>query len=90
MSGTWKYDEPEVENVTLGCSPSVTFSADGRPISMSYEQLCVIFCHMANYNYQGETVNEYHLPSKNAHSPNYCSWLAVGVNYSANFFTKLH
>ena len=26
------------------------------------------------------------MPSKNAHSPNYCSWLAVCVNYSANFF----
>ena len=31
-------------------------------------------------------VNEYRLPSKNAHSPNYCSWLAVCVNYSANFY----
>ena len=30
VSGTWKYDEPKVENVTRGCSPSVTFSTDGR------------------------------------------------------------
>jgi len=30
-------------------------------------------------------VNEYRLPSKNAHSLNYCLWLAVCVNYSANF-----
>jgi len=34
-------------------------------------------------------MNEYHLPSKNAHSPNYCSWLAVCVNYSANFCCKI-
>jgi len=27
--------------------------------------------------------------SKNAHSPNYCSWLAVCVNYSANFYCKI-
>ena len=40
MSGTWKYDEPEVENVTLGLRPRVTFSTEGRPISMSHERLC--------------------------------------------------
>ena len=34
-------------------------------------------------------MNEYCLPSKNAHSPNYCSWLAVCVNYSANFYCKI-
>ena len=34
-------------------------------------------------------VNEYCLPSNNAHSPNYCSWLAVFVNYSANFYCKI-
>jgi len=34
-------------------------------------------------------VNEYRLPSKNAHSPNYCSWLAICVNYSANFYCKI-
>ena len=26
---------------------------------------------------------------KNAHSPNYCLWLAVCVNYSANFYCKI-
>ena len=31
----------------------------------------------------------YRLPSKNAHSPNYCSWLAVCVNYSGNFYCKI-
>jgi len=34
-------------------------------------------------------VNEYRLPSENAHSPNYSSWLAVCVNYSANFYCKI-
>ena len=34
-------------------------------------------------------VNEYRLPSKNAHSPDYCSWLVVCVNYSANFYCKI-
>jgi len=29
------------------------------------------------------------LQSKNAHSPNYCSWLAVCVNYSVNFYCKI-
>jgi len=27
--------------------------------------------------------------TKNAHSPNYCSWLAVCVNYSANSYCKI-
>jgi len=38
---------------------------------------------------QWRNVNEYRLPSKNAHSPNYCSWLAVCVNYSGNFYCKI-
>jgi len=38
---------------------------------------------------QWRNVNEYRLPSKNAHSSNYCSWLAVCVNYSANFYCKI-
>jgi len=38
----WKYDEPEVENVTRGRSPSVTFSTERRHISISHERLCVI------------------------------------------------
>jgi len=46
VSGTWKYDEPKVENVTRGRSPSVTFSAEGRPISMSHERLCVIWVYI--------------------------------------------
>jgi len=49
---------------------------------LSYSQL------QESLNYSGlqwQNVNEYRLPSKNAHSPNYYSWLAVCVNYSANF-----
>jgi len=38
---------------------------------------------------QWRNVNEYRLPFKNVHSPNYCSWLAVCVNYSANFYCKM-
>jgi len=38
---------------------------------------------------QWPNVNEHRLPSKNAHSPNYCSSLAVCVNYSANFYCKI-
>ena len=38
---------------------------------------------------QWQNVHEYRLPSKNAHSPNCCSWLAVCVNYSANFYCKI-
>jgi len=38
---------------------------------------------------QWRNVIKYRLPSKNAHSPNYCSWLAVCVNYSANFYCKI-
>jgi len=50
VSGIWKYNEPEVENVTRGRSPSVTFLTEGRPIFMSYERMCVIFFYrMANY-----------------------------------------
>jgi len=50
VSGIWKYNEPEVENVTRGHSLSVTFSTEGRPIFMSHERMCVIFFYrMANY-----------------------------------------
>jgi len=38
---------------------------------------------------QWRNVNEYRLPSKNAHCPNYCSWLAVCDNYSVNFYCKI-
>jgi len=88
VSGTWK------------CSPSVTFSTEGRPISMSHERPCVI-CFVVwpatkilNYKWltlplQWRNVNEYRLPSKNAHCPNYCSWLAVCDNYSVNFYCKI-
>ena len=38
---------------------------------------------------QWRNVNEYRLPSKYVHSPTYCSWLAICVNYSANFYCKI-
>jgi len=37
MSVTFRYDEPEVENVTQGCSPSPTFSTEVHRIWMSHE-----------------------------------------------------
>ena len=39
-----------------------------------------------------ETVakREYRLPSKNAHRPNYCSWLAVCVSAISIFTAKSH
>jgi len=53
--------------------------------------VCHMFCRMANYSLQlpWRNVNEYRLPCKNARSPNYCSWLAVCVNYSANFYSNI-
>ena len=39
---TLKYDEPEVENVARGRSPSATFSTVGHHISMSHERPCLI------------------------------------------------
>jgi len=62
----------------------------------AHERLCVI-CFVVwpttiILNYKWLTVanvNEYRLPFKNAHSPNYCSWLAVCVDYSATFYFKI-
>jgi len=51
--------------------------------------VCYMFCRMAISGLQWRNVNEYRLPSKNANSPNYCSWLAVCVNYRANFYCKI-
>jgi len=39
---TMKYDEPEVENVARGRSPSAAFSTDGHHISMSHRLPCFI------------------------------------------------
>jgi len=55
----WKYDEPEVENVTRGRSPSVTFHPRVVIISMSHERLCVMFCRIPTtkiLNYKWLTV----------------------------------
>jgi len=88
---------PEVENVARGRSPSVTFSTEGRHnFHVPRTTVCHTFCRITNYNnlesisgLQWQNVSEYRLLSKNAHSPNYCSWLAVCVNYSANFYCKI-
>ena len=55
--------------------------------------MCHMFCRMANCKnlvtisgLQWRNVNAYSLPSKNAHSR---SWLAVRVNCSANFYSKI-
>ena len=87
---------PEVENVTWGCSSSVIFSTEGRHnFHVPRTTVCRMFCRMANCNnriisgLQWRNVNEYCLPSENAHSPSYCSWLAVCFNYSANYYCKI-
>ena len=40
---TLKYDEPEVETVARGRSPSAAFSTEGHQIAMSHERPCFIF-----------------------------------------------
>ena len=72
---------PEVENVTRGRIPRTTVS-----YVMLYGQLQESWIISG---LQWRNVNEYHLPSKNAHSPNYCSWLAVCVKYSAYFYCRV-
>ena len=71
---------PEVENVTRG--------------RMSHEQLCVI-CFVvwltttttvAKCDWVWDARSS---AAKNTHSPNYCSSLAICVNYSANFYCKI-
>jgi len=88
VSGRWRYDEPEVENATLGRSPSVTSSSEGRPISMSYERLCVIrfvvWPTTRILNYKWLTVAKHEWVSSAV-----CLWLDVCVNYSANFYCKI-
>jgi len=92
MSGAWKYDEPEVEMSHVDVAwvwhfqPSPCPTNDCVSYVLSYCQLqeswIISGLHWRN-------VSEYRLPSKNSHSLNYCSWLAVCVNYSANFYCKI-
>ena len=92
VSGTWKYDNPRLTRLR----PHVTFSTSGHhnfhvtrttvSYVLSYGQLQQSWIISG---LQWRNVNEYRLPCKNAHSPNYCSWLAVCVNYSANFYCKI-
>jgi len=81
VSGAWKLWRSSVENVTW----------------RRHERLSVI-CFVVwpttiilniISGLQWRNVNEYRLPSKNAHSPNYCAWLAVCVNCSVNFYCKI-
>ena len=37
VSATFKYDEPEVENVTRGSSPNATFSTEVHHVGMLHE-----------------------------------------------------
>ena len=91
-SGTSKYDEPEVENVTRVWHflPRVVLfpcpTNDCVSCVLSYGQLQE-FSIISGL--QWRNVNEYRLPSKYVHSPNYCSWLAICVNYSANCYCKI-
>jgi len=87
---------PEVENVTLGPARMWHFQLrvvlfqcptnDYLSYVLSYGQLQESWIISG---LQWRNVNEYGLPSKNAHCPNYCSWLAVCVNYSDNFCCKI-
>jgi len=91
-----EYDEPEVEMSHDGAArvwhfqPRVVVfpcpTNDCVSYVLSYGQLQESWIISG---LQWQNVNEYRLPSKNAHSPNYCSWLAVCVNYSANFYCKI-
>ena len=75
VSGTWKYDEPEVENVTLGAARVWHFQLrvvlfpcptnDCVSYVLSYGQLQESWIISG---LQWQNVNEYRLPSKNAHS----------------------
>ena len=66
------------------------FSTEGHHISMSHERPCSI-CFVVwpttslkiivyRLLRRWRNASEYRLPSKNAHRPNYCSWLAVCIN----------
>jgi len=47
---TLKYDEPEVENVARGRSPSATFSTSGSSyFNVARTTVLHMFCRMANH-----------------------------------------
>jgi len=84
VSVTWKYNEPKVGNVTRGRSPSVTFQL----------RVVIFPCpsnHCVSYVLSYDQLQESWIISclQWRNSPNYCSWLAVRVNYSANFYCKI-
>ena len=88
---------PEVEHVTQGAArvwhvqPRVVIfpCRTNYRLSyvLSYDQLQESWIISKRNAIESETRDR--LPSKNAHSPNCCSWLAVCVNYCANFYCKI-
>jgi len=46
---TLKYDETEVENVSLGLRPRATFSAEGHHFNVAETTVLHMFCRMANH-----------------------------------------
>ena len=84
----WKYDNPQLECdiFNRGSSYFHVPSTTVCHMLLSYGQLQESWIISG---LQRRNVNEYRLPTKNAHNPNYCSWLAVCVNYSANFYCKI-
>ena len=97
LSGTWKYDDPTLKMSHEGAAwvwhyqPRVVLfpcpTNDCVSYVLSYDQLQEFWIICKRNAIESETRDR--LPSKNAHSPNYCSWLAVYVNYSANFCCKI-
>jgi len=82
VSGTWKYDEHFQPRVVI--FPYPTNDCVSYVLSYGKLQESWIISGL-----QWGNGNGYRLPCKNAHSPNYCSWLALCVNYSANFYCKI-
>jgi len=86
VSGTWKYDalvwhfQPGV--VIFPCPTHYRAS-----YVWSYDQQQESWIISERNAIESETRDR--LPSKNAHSPNFCSWLAACVNYSGNFYCKI-
>jgi len=93
--------QPEVENVRSQGWKCHTPSCDLFNLGSSYFHVPqTTVCHVLSYDQLQkswiiskrnaiESETRDCLSSKNAHSPNYCSWLAVCINYSANFYCKI-
>ena len=79
VSGTWKYDDPRLKMSHEGACPTNNCVS----YVLSYDQL------LLQWRNAIESETRDCLPAKNTHSPNYCSCLAICVNYSANFYCKI-